>query len=352
VLQGEQELGAWPGTQEDAIIELVPGIAEATDPGEPNGGFQSFVTYGTGPPPPPTAIELELQADRLRFMGLDESLIGGFLTRAQQAYPEAQHWLGERLAELAPPDEPPTCDCGEILVGLNWRGAAIMRCSVCGARWRVEITDTESWSQAAVDGPSAEWVEAHPLQYADAYGQHTPEDVIQHGLPALVSEIDAGTCFPVATWEGDRYGAVLYVCRQEAGEFDFPGDEYENEIEHLVRDGDDWMSTGSGGGGWVNVLDPPRELLDKYVILGTGTSGFSDEDEAMFFTGGLCSSAVSSIATSDLDGVRRVEVDPSRPFFLAGVRGRGHIRLLDRDGTLLRGWTGDALAWDIGDHAW
>jgi len=176
--------------------------------------------------------------------------------------------------------------------------------------------------------------------------------VIEGGLPPLVGQIDPGTCYPVASWAGGRYAAVLYVCRQEDGEFDFPGDEYENEIEHLVREGDDWFSTGSGGGGWVNALDPPRDLLDKYVVLGTGTSGFGDEEEAMFFTGGLCSAAVAAVETTDLDGVRHVQVDPSRPFFLTGVRGRGQVRVLGGEGEVLRSWTGEPLEWKVGDDPW
>ncbi|MGH9165281.1 MAG: hypothetical protein ACRDZW_07215 [Acidimicrobiales bacterium] len=56
--------------------------------------------------------------------------------------------------------------------------------------------------------------------------------------------------------------------------------------------------------------------------------------------------------TSDLDGARRVEVETVRPFFVTGVRGRGHVRILGRDGEVLRSWTGDALEWDVGDDAW
>jgi hypothetical protein len=65
----------------------------------------------------------------------------------------------------------------------------------------------------------------------------------------------------------------------------FPGDEYENEIEHLIREDGAGLSTGSGGRGWVNVLDPPQDLLEKYIVLGTGISGYGDEDDSMFFTG-------------------------------------------------------------------
>jgi hypothetical protein len=330
----------------------VPGIIEDTNPGEPTGGFQSFVTYSTDPPPPPTQVDLELQADRLRFMGLDESLVAEFLRRAAADHADAHRWLGERLVEIAPPDAPPTCDCREVLIGLDWRGAAIMRCSQCGARWRIEINDAETWSQTAIDGPNDEWLAAHPVEYDDPYGDLGPEDVIEGRLPPLVGQIEPGTCYPVASWTGGRYAAVLYVCRQEAGEFDLPGDEYENEIEHLIREDDAWVNTGSGGGGWVNALDPPRALLDKYVVLGTGTSGFSDDEDAISFTGGLCSAAVASVETSDLDGVRQIDVEPARPFFLTGVRGRGRVRILGRDGNVLHSWTGDPLEWDVGDNSW
>jgi hypothetical protein len=335
-----------------AIMVVVPGIIEDTDPGEPSGRFQSFVTYSTQPPAPPSQVDLELQADRLRFMGLDEGLVAEFLRRAAADHADAHRWLGDQIEAMAPPEPPPTCDCGEVLVGLDWRGAAIMRCSKCAARWRVEISIGDTWSQSAIDGPSAEWLAAHPVEYDDPYGDLAPEQVIEDGLPPLVEMIEPGRCFPVASWTGPRYAAVLYVCRHQPGEYDFPGDEYENEIEHLIRADDGWLSTGSGGGGWVNALDPPRDLLDKYVALGTGTSGFSDDHDAIFFTGGLCSTAVASVETSDLDGVRRIELDAARPFFLTGIRGQGRIRILGRDGEVLRSWTGDALEWDVGDDPW
>jgi hypothetical protein len=256
------------------------------------------------------------------------------------------------MEELSPPDPPPTCDCGEVLIGLDWRGAAVMRCSECGARWHIEISSGDTWSQSAIDGPTDEWLAEHPVESHDPYGDLAPESVIEDGLPALVGTIEPGTCFPVASWTGARHAAVLYLCRHETGKFDFPGDEYENEIEHLVREDDSWVSTGSGGSGWVNALDPPHDLLHKYVVLGTGTTGFGDEDEAMFFTGGLCSAAVAAVETTDLDGVRRTEVDRARPFFLTAVRGRGRVRILDRDGDALRSWTGDPLEWDVGDDPW
>lgn len=330
----------------------MPGIIENTDPGDSSGGFHSFVTYSTEPPAPPSQVDLELEADRLRFMGLDEALVAEFLRRAAANHADVHQWLGDRMAEMAPPEPPPTCDCGEVLVGLDWRGAVIMRCSRCGARWRVEITSGDNWSQSAIDGPSDEWLDAHPVEYDDPYGDLAPERVIEDGLPPLVKTIKPGTCFPVASWTGDQYAAVLYVCRHESGEFDFPGDEHENEIEHLIQEDDGWVNTGSGGGGWVNALDPPRELLDKYVVLGTGTSGFGDDEEAMFFTGGLCSAAVASVETSDLDGVRQIDVEPARPFFLTGVRGRGRVRILGRDHNVLHSWTGDPLEWDVGDDPW
>jgi len=88
----------------------MPGIVEDTDPGEPSGGFQSFVTYSTEPAAPPTQVDLELQADRLRFMGLDEALVAEFLRRASTDHATAHRWLATRMEELAPPDPPPTCD--------------------------------------------------------------------------------------------------------------------------------------------------------------------------------------------------------------------------------------------------
>ncbi|MGI8778179.1 MAG: hypothetical protein ACR2LJ_12555 [Acidimicrobiales bacterium] len=33
-----------------------------------------------------------------------------------------------------------------------------------------------------------------------------------------------------------------------------------------MDEGGEWTSTGSGGGDWVNVFNPPVELLEKYVV--------------------------------------------------------------------------------------
>ncbi|MGH9165282.1 MAG: hypothetical protein ACRDZW_07220 [Acidimicrobiales bacterium] len=213
----------------------MPGFIEASDPGEPSGGFHPFVTYRTEEPAPLTKVDLEFQADRLRFMGLDEVLVAEFLRRASADQAAAHRWLGARTAEMVPP-KPPTCDCGEVLAGLDWRGVAIMRCSECGARWRIEINDAKTWSQAAIDGASDAWLAAHPVEYDDPYGDFEPVQVIETGLPPLVDAIEPGTGYPVASWTGGGHAAVLYVCRQKPGEFDLPGDEYENEIEHLIRE--------------------------------------------------------------------------------------------------------------------
>ena len=73
-------------------------------------------------------------------------------------------WLQERLEALGPPRRPPTCDCGEPLVDIAWRGRATVRCSVCGSRWGVEVIDEGTESFWAISGPTAEWLMAHPVE--------------------------------------------------------------------------------------------------------------------------------------------------------------------------------------------
>ncbi len=158
----------------------------------------------------------------------------------------------------------------------------------------------------AVSGPTAEWLDAHPVEENDPYGEFQPEDVLREGLPPLPpEEIAPGTYFPVAMWEGGTDAAVLYVHRMLPGEFDLPGEQYEDETQHMVRDDDGhWVSAGSGRGNWVNVFEPPSDLLHKYVVLGTGISGSGDGDSAIYFTGGLCSAVVASVETVDLARAR------------------------------------------------
>ncbi len=128
------------------------------------------------------------------------------------------------------------------------------------------------------------------------------------------------------------------------GQFDLPRDQYEDETEHLVRDDDgNWLSAGSGGGDWVNVFDPPSDLLDKYVVLGTGISGRGDGDSAIYFTGGLCSAVVAAMETVDLAGKRTDRIDPERPIFPVGIRGSGRVRIVDTEGHVVENARGERL---------
>ena len=200
-----------------------------------------------------------------------------------------------------PRRQAPTCQCGEPLVGVAWRGRATIRCRVCGSRWGVDVIDDKTESCWSIDGPSPAWLQAHPVDDHDPYGDFQPEDVLRDGVPALpTAGIEPGVYFPVAVWQSDRDAAVLYVHRRESGESDRAGDEYEDETQHLVRADDGaWVTAGSGGGTWVNVFDPPVELLEKYMVLGTGISGSGEGEDAISFTEGLCSRAVASVETVD-----------------------------------------------------
>jgi hypothetical protein len=237
-----------------------------------------------------------------------------------------------------------------VLVDVDFRGRATVRCTACGARWGVEVVDEETESFWQISGPTEEWLAAHPLDEQLLYGAFQPEDILRDGLPPLPADgIEPGTYFPLATWQhGDR-AAVLYLHRRTAGEFDLPGDEYEEEVEHLVLDDGEWQSTGSGGGSWVNALDPPADLLDKYVVLGTGATGTGYGDDWVTFTGGICSARVAVVETTDRTGSRHYAIDADRPYFVVGVFGRGRVRLLGADRQVLTGHKGAPLDFELGD---
>jgi len=292
---------------------MMPGVIEEGDPGEGSSRLNLIVTNSTGDAPP--TLDVELLVDRLRFMGLGLDLVEEADRRLRADERAGWRWLGERLRALGPPPKPPVCDCGKPLVHVAWRGRATIRCSTCGARWGVEVKAEGDESLWAIRGPTAEWREAHPVEEWDEYGGLPPEDVLRDGLPPLpATAIEPGTYFPVATWQGDRHAAVLYIHRLMPEDFDLPGGEYEEETEHLVLDeGGEWTSTDSGGGNWVDILDPPAELLEKYVVLGTGISGSDDGVETVFLTGGLCSRAVAAVQTIDSHGTKTYPIDPVRP---------------------------------------
>jgi hypothetical protein len=329
----------------------VPGVIEDEDPGEGAGGIHLFSTVSFGSTDDLPGFDVGEFADRLRFMGLDREFVDEAERRLHEDKRQGMVWLEQRLEEMEPPRKPPTCDCGEALVEANWRGRATVRCSVCGSRWGLEVAEEESESMWAISGPTEEWLAAHPVEEEDLY-EFEPEDVLRDGLPPLPTEaIEPGSYFPVASWQAAGHGAVLYAHRQLPDEYDLPGDEFEDETEHLVLGADgEWTSTGSGGGNWVNVFDPPTDLLEKYVVLTTGITGTSTADgESVSFTGGLCSSAVAAVETVDRRGTNRYEVDPARPFFVVGVFGRGRVRVLGRDGRVLTGPKGRELDFELGE---
>lgn len=283
-------------------------------------------------------------------MGLDRDLVDEADQRLRVDARLGMRWIEQRLKELQPPRKPPPCSCGEGLVDVSWRGRATVRCSACGSRWGVEVVDEETESLWAVSGPTADWVEAHPAGERIRYDKFQPEDVLCEGLPPITVGIEPGTFFPLATWQDDRDAAVLYVYRQEPEEFDLPGDEYEDETQHLFRGEDgEWTSAGSGGGNWVNVFDPPADLLEKYVVLGTGITGTGDGDDAVSFAGGLCSGKVGAVEVIDDHGNQTVPVHRERPFFVVGVHGPGQVRILDNHGRVLNGHTGLPLEFRLND---
>ena len=321
----------------------MPGVIENDDPGD--GGIHraevvvSFAREDVAP------LDVEVFVDRLRFMGLGPEIVDEAERRLRADQADGMRWLEVLLKELEPPRPPLACTCGEALIDGAWRGWATIRCRVCGTTWGVEVVDEETDSQWPISGADPEWRQAHPVVEYHPYGDYEPDDVLRVGLPPLPRDgIEPGTYFPVATWKGDRDAAVLYVHRRLPEETHGLGDEYEDETEHLVPDEDGgWTSTGSGGGTWLNVFDPPADLLDKYVVFWTGISGSGDGDEAVSFTGGLCSASVAAVETIEDGGTTAYPIDRERPFFVVGIRGRGRVRVLDQHGNVVRGPRGEPL---------
>jgi hypothetical protein len=132
-------------------------------------------------------------------------------------------------------------------------------------------------------------------------------------------------------------------------EFDLPGDEYGEEIEHLRFDpSEGWSTAGSSGGDWVNPFSPPQALLEKYVVLGTGVAGVGDGEEYVTLMGGLCSRVVTAIELEQ-DGQRsRISIDPLRRTFLVGTQAStARVRFLDQQGGLLHDHRGQVLEYHL-----
>jgi hypothetical protein len=329
----------------------VSGIIEDDDP-EGGRGLFAFETVSHDVDSAEIApFDIEQYVDRLRFMGLDRDFAREADVRLRADLRIGMAWVHERLTEMEPPRKPPQCSCGAELVDVAWRGRATVRCAVCGSRWGVEVNDDSSESFWEITGPTDAWLRDHPIEDEDRYAQYQPEDIVRDGLPPLPPDgIAPGAYFPLATWADDRDAAVLYVHRFAAGEFDMPGDDYENEIEHLETDEDgEWTNTGGGGGNWINPFDPPLDLLEKYRVFTTGVSGFSHGDDSVHFIGGMCSSHIAVVDVTDDEGAREYPIDAGRPFFVVGLRGDGgSIRFLDADGSIITGQDGSALEIEFG----
>ncbi|MDQ6613379.1 MAG: hypothetical protein M3083_01075 [Actinomycetota bacterium] len=320
------------------------GLIEDNDP--PGGGSSLVAAvHLSSPAVTPPAMDVERFVDRLRLNGFDSELADEAERRLRDDPTDGYRWLRQQLEQREPPPKPPTCDCGSALVEAGWKGRATVRCDQCGARWGVEVRDgSESWW--AISGPSEEWRRAHPVDEEYLYGDYPPEDVLDRGLPPLPAGIDPGDWLPLATWSDDRFGAVLYVYRNKAHEFDSPIEEYEPDIDYLRRAPDGgWASLGGGGGGWINPFAAPEDLLQKYVVFTTGTAGTRDGDMEINFTGGLCRDDVAFVEVHDSEGVKRHPVDQTRRIFVIGAYGSpARARLLNNLGKPIAGRDGTPVS--------
>ena len=150
----------------------MPGVIESGDPGESPVSFFPVVRFSSSNEPP--TLDAEDFVDRLRFMGLDRDFVDEAQRRLRLEGWAGMEWVQQRLEELRPPRQPPSCDCGEPLVGLDWRGRATVRCGVCGSRWGLDVRSEQEESIWGIAGPSDEWRAAHPIEEFDSYGEFRP----------------------------------------------------------------------------------------------------------------------------------------------------------------------------------
>jgi hypothetical protein len=277
-------------------------------------------------------VDPEELGDRLRFMGVAEEVVLEFEERCTSGLRPALRWLESIIDALEEPS-PWACDCGEPLVDGGWTGRAIIRCSVCGARWAFDVPSPQQGSQASITGPNEEWLARREAE-ALAHDAYPPEIVLVDGLPPMPENIEPGQSYPIAAWSDGHNGAVLYAHRRAAGAFAHPGEEYEEEIEHLeLNPVDGWVGVSSSGGDWPNPFDPPRQLLDKYKAFVTGVSGSSGVNGDIWFVGGLCADAVSKVEIHAAEENETIDVDPDRRTFLIGSTDpEARVRFLDQSG--------------------
>lgn len=279
----------------------------------------------------------------MRVWGVGEDLIGEADARLREDGEAGWRWLEGRMAELCPSPDAPICDyCWAPVAESGWTGEARVTCSGCGAVWEVEARRPGSWSLSGVKGPSEEWLAAHPPGSEE--DEYDPVDVLDGDLPGLRDRIGLGEAHPVAKWQDDLYGAVLYVTREETRPGDFPGDEYGHDIEYCQRDErGSWMGIGSGGGRWVNPLSVPADLIDKYGLIGTNVASTGMGDDRVYFTGGLVRRGIVYAEVHDAKGIARYPIDQQSRIFLVGGYGPGwncSVHLLNADGAAARGHNG------------
>jgi hypothetical protein len=89
--------------------------------------------------------------------------------------------------------------------------------------------------------------------------------VIDHGLPALPSDLAPGESVPVAWWRGPAVAAVLHIYRRDPSVDDDEGPQLETDVQVMRRLDDRWVDVDGGGGtNWSAgvVLEAPDLPLD------------------------------------------------------------------------------------------
>jgi hypothetical protein len=308
----------------------------------PEGGRISYLAVvANAPRSEPNSIassrfDVPALLDQLAYMELPQTLIHEAAARLRVDPVEGKEWLTQRLKELETPDQGPTCaHCGSVLLDVAWRGVATVRCDQCGGRWGLEVTD-DSVGQWAINGPSAEWLEAHPLEDEDnRYPEYPPEVILEAGMPPLPEGIDVGTSFPVASWQDGRWGAVLYVLRHDPVRHDWSGRHYEAAIEVLERRTGSWILIDSDRDDWINPFSPPPDLLRKWGVLFAGRWTNRDVEPELSLVGGICRSDVCFVEVVDAKSTTRYSVAPGPRMFVVGGYGPNVVvRLLDASGAV------------------
>lgn len=131
------------------------GIVEDQDPGRSSVQLVAQFEFAREP----VADDIPLAVERLaQSREVPPEVAAAARVRAESTpSPRAFfEWLAATLTPRATDPEPIDCDCGAALIDpSDFSGRATVRCGRCGARWGIEVENSDSWSRWSLDVPSA-----------------------------------------------------------------------------------------------------------------------------------------------------------------------------------------------------